>query len=117
MQGQGQPTPDSQQSAPLSPDEKREGTFYIEKFSLSVETERLLREALQKEREFADRERLIANKEFAIEKARTALAQQEAVLEKERAGFYKNALEQVTKKPSLGCTLKRVITFGLSKCG
>jgi hypothetical protein len=116
LHAQEKPTPNSPESA-LSDAEKREAIFYIDKFSISVEAERLLREALKREQDLADRERNLADRDIQNEKERTALAQKEMEIEKQRAAFYQNAYETVTKKPSFGCRLKQFFTFGLSKCG
>lgn len=46
----------------------------------------------------------------------TGLAMRERDLERERAAFYEAAFKSVTKKPGIGCLLKRIFTLGLARC-
>lgn len=110
-------TQDSQSSVPLTTEEKKEGILYIEKFALSVEAETLLRDVIRRERELMDRERALLNRELDFEKQRTSLAERDAAVERNRADFYKNTADSLTKKNSFGCVLKKIFTVGLSKCG
>ena len=114
--GQELPIPSSPVFAHLSPNEIREGILYIEKFSLAVETEALLRDALKRERELAERDTHIFLQRLELEQAKTELAVKEATLEKARGDFYKDALDRLTRGRGAGCWVKKIFTLGLAKC-
>ncbi len=116
LNAQESPTPNLPESAPLSEAEKRETVLFIEKFSLQVEAERILREALKHEREFAERERELARREIDAEKRRAELAEKEAADQKERADTYARNFKEATKGRGFGCVLKKVFTIGLGTC-
>lgn len=84
---------------------------------LSWNTEQALREHVARQEELLERERNLATRELDAEKARTALAEKDAAMERERAEFFKNAFESVTRGPSVGCLIvKWVFTLGLKRC-
>lgn len=113
---QNPPEPSSPESAPLSEDEIKSLILFTERFTLQVEAERILREALAREQEFAAKERAIAAREIETERARTALAEKEAADQKERADFYAASFKQVTQKKGFGCTMKKIFTLGMGAC-
>jgi len=47
---------------------------------------------------------------------KTGLAEQTAALHKERADMYETLYRAVTRKPSLGCKIARVLTLGMYRC-
>ena len=116
LAAQEPPTPSSPDSAPLTESEKRDAVLFIEKFALQVEAERLLRESLKRQEDFAEKERALAARELDTEKQRTALTEKEVSIQKDRADFYKTAFENATKGRTLGCKVLKVFTLGLAKC-
>lgn len=116
MLAQEPPTPNSPESAPLSEDEIKSLIFFTEKFSLQVEAERLLRESIEREKDFAARERALAARELENEKRRTELAEEQAQKYKEDAAAAIAAFERVTRGRSFGCALKKIFTVGLARC-
>lgn len=116
----GQPSPISGQQnppAPLDSAELREILIRLHQLQISWDELQLRIQAEQQMQELFNRERALAQRELDTEKQRTGLATKEAATEKERAEFYRQAYEAVTRKPGLGCALKKLVTFGLSRCG
>lgn len=109
--------PTKSNSAPLTPDELREGILRIEQGILAAKEADLLRKSMADRDTLSQRERVVADRELDLEKQRTQLAQQTAAVEKSRGDFYENAFKAVTKKTSFGCKVARVFTLGLAKCG
>lgn len=62
------------------------------------------------------RERELAARELESEKARTALAERETLLERERAEFFRSAMDQLTRGPGFWCRVAKVFTLGLKTC-
>jgi hypothetical protein len=55
------------------------------------------------------REKTNWQRSLDLEKEATRLA-------KERAEFYENAFRSITKKPSVWCWVKRILTLGIHRC-
>jgi len=101
----------------LTPDELREGILRIEQGILSSKESELLRKSINDREALAERERALAVRELDVEKERTAVATQTAMVEKERGDFYENAFKTVSKGTGGWCKVARVFTLGLSHCG
>lgn len=76
----------------------------------------LLNQALAQQEQLRQREAGVDQKELEIERQKTALAERQIQVEKERAEFYKLAMEELTKGRSFGCTLAKIFTLGLARC-
>lgn len=83
---------------------------------LSWRETQLLQQNLTQQQDLLERERALAQRELETEKSRTAVAEKEAAMEKERAEFYRQAFAQIVSKPGFGCVLKKIFTLGLAKC-
>lgn len=101
---------------PLSPEEIREGALRVEELILAWKETELLHEAMAKEQEFAERERQLAARELDAEKQRTAIAEKETAIQKDKAIFYEQAFKEATKGRSFGCVIAKVFTIGLARC-
>jgi predicted nucleic acid-binding Zn-ribbon protein len=102
---------------PLDNAELRDTLLRLNQLPLAWQENDLLRKALADETNLHDRETEVANREAELEKQKTALAEKETAVEHERAEFYKQAFERLTKGRGFGCALKKVVTFGLAHCG
>ena len=76
----------------------------------------LLRKTMAQSEEFNQRERVLAGQELEVAQKRSALAEKEAAIEKERALFYQRAFERLTRKRGFGCALRKALTAGLARC-
>jgi len=99
--GQESPTPSLPPSAPLQSNEIREGIIFIERYSLSVEAEALLRDILKRERD-------LSQQALETERAKTQLAEKQAEAEKKRGDDFEKIIARLTKKPSFGYKLKQI---------
>jgi len=96
-------TPNSPESAPLSEEEIKSLILFTERFTLQVEAERALREALKREKDLAARELAASQKE-------TELALKEAADEKKRADEFEALYARASKKQGgFGCFFKRLV--------
>ena len=112
--GQSVTTP---QSAPLTDDEKTQILIQLMALRDMKLSDVPKYEAAIKQLETTVALQQAAGKE-AVENERkaTAAAQIERDAYKERAAFLESALKAKSQKRSLGCTLKKIFTFGLSGC-
>jgi hypothetical protein len=96
--------------AQLSDDDKRDAILYLEKYSLQVEAERLLRETMKSREELAGRERYLASRELATAQKETELALKRADEERRRAEEFKLLYERASKRQGgVGCFFRRLI--------
>jgi hypothetical protein len=109
--GQNSPTP-----SPLNNSELREILLRLEQLPLAWQENDLLQRALTNASNLDDRERELTARELEIEKQKTALAEKETAVEHERAEFYRQAFERLTKGRGFDCTVKKVLTLGLGHC-
>jgi len=114
-QSTGQPSP-----RPLSEEEKRATLELLMRLESGVKAcgdQTSSYEAyIKRDTESDEKERQNATRALEIEKQATALAEEKARLEKERAEFYKTKFELVTKKKGWGCFFKRLFTLGKARC-
>jgi hypothetical protein len=103
-------------ASPLDDSELREILLRLEQLPLAWQENDLLRRALTNASTLDDRERELAAHELEIEKQKTALAEKETAVERERAEFYRQAFERLTKGRGFGCSLKKALTLGLGRC-
>lgn len=64
----------------------------------------------------AQREADLNAKAIAICERETAVARSERDLAQSQAAFWEQAYKTITKKPSLGCRIWRVLSFGTHSC-
>jgi hypothetical protein len=64
-----------------------------------------------------ERERQLSVKELETEQRLRAVAERERDVEKARGDQLEMALKLMTRKPGFGCTLKKIFTLGLGRCG
>ena len=75
-----------------------------------------LREYIHQDREIDAREKEIADLRLKLADEKTGLAEQTAILHKERADTYETLYRAVTRKPSFGCRIARAVTLGMYRC-
>lgn len=73
-------------------------------------------EWIAKEQDLYAREKQLWQDKLDLSKKEVGLAEKERDLERDKAQFYQASYEAVTKKRGIGCFLKKVFTFGRSKC-
>jgi hypothetical protein len=106
------------QSPPLNSEEKR--LILQQLYELQAARAQILiyEQFLVREREQDQKEREAADRVVELEKRATALAQGERDLAQEKADLYKQLWEAATKKRGgFGCTMKKIFTLGLARCG
>ena len=72
---------------------------------------------VERDREQDAREKASYDRSLELERQATALAERETNVEKMRGDMYENLYRSLSKKPGWGCTLKRIFTLGIARCG
>jgi uncharacterized protein YlxW (UPF0749 family) len=106
-----------QSSPPLNPEEKRLILSQLYELSACRQTVLSYEDFFRRDKEQDARETANYQRALELEQQATKIAQRERDLQAERATFYENAFKSVTKKRGIGCTLKKVFTLGLARCG
>ncbi len=103
-------------SQPLNADEKRQILLQlIELKSCRSEIPAYV-QAVAALEELQKKEKANSDRALELEKQATALAQKERDLALERAKFYEQMYQSVTKRRTIGCTIKLIFTLGMARC-
>jgi hypothetical protein len=102
----------------ISEDRLREGLTRLVEYEFSIYENDTLRQALQALQDLMKRSQGVDDRELDLEHQRTALAVDRQRLAEEQRDFFKSAYEAASKHGhSLGCSVKKVFTLGLGRCG
>jgi 3-methyladenine DNA glycosylase/8-oxoguanine DNA glycosylase len=62
------------------------------------------------------REKANAERALELEQQATGIARQERDLAREKAALYEQMYRSLTKRPGVGCWVKRIFTLGMARC-
>lgn len=80
-------------------------------------TQAAYEDLIAREKEQDAKEKELAEQRLQLEKDKTALAEKKASIEKERADMFESLYNAKSKKSGgVKCFLKRLFSFGLSRC-
>jgi hypothetical protein len=105
-----------QNSPPLNDEEKRQVLIQLYELRSCRESVNSYGQYVSRETEQDAREKVNYARSLDLEKQATALAQKERDLAIEKEKFYEQLYRSVSKKPGIGCRLKRIFTLGLARC-
>lgn len=105
-----------QNSPPLSADEKRQILLQLIELRSCRDQIPAYEKALQAIDALHTQEKANSDRALDLEKQATALAQKERDLAQEQAKFYQQMYQSVTKKRTVGCTIKLIFTLGMARC-
>jgi 3-methyladenine DNA glycosylase/8-oxoguanine DNA glycosylase len=105
-----------QNSQLLSPAEKRLILTQLYELQACRATVLTYEDFLRRDKEQDERETQNWARALELERQATALAVRERDLAQERATFYEQQFRSLTKRPGVGCWLKRFFSFGLVRC-
>jgi hypothetical protein len=105
-----------QNSPPLTDEEKRQVLIQLYELRSCRESVNSYGQYISRETEQDAREKANYERAVDLEKQATALAQKERDLAIEKAKYYEQLYRSVSKKPGIGCRLKRIFTLGLARC-
>jgi hypothetical protein len=108
----GAPPPQS-----LSSEEKRAVAANLAELKASREHVRTLEDYIDRLKSLEGRETALSAKELEAEHRLRLIAERERDVEKARGDQMEAALKLRNRKPGFGCTLKRILTIGLGRCG
>lgn len=104
------PCVQSQDSSPLTSEEKRTILMQLYELRSCRETNAAYEQYVARDKEQDTRERENYERSLQIEKAATAL-------QAERAKFYEDSFRAVTRRPGgFGCVMGKIFTLGLYRC-
>ena len=107
----------AQDAKPLTAEELRETAANL----VELKTKRAEVEALKKfitdSQDLAERERLVHERELDVERQLRLIAERERDVETRRGDDLEALLKAATRRPGIGCRLKRFFTLGLARCG
>ncbi len=103
-------------NSPLTPDEGRQVLGQLLELGNCREESAELTQHIDRDRELDARDRATWDRALELERRATGLAEQERDLALARAAFYEDLYRGVTRGPSIGCRILRVITLGIHRC-
>jgi len=107
---------EDQSDSPLTTEEGRKVLERLYLLESVQEQNRLLREYISSDQELDKKAEELNQGLLDVEKQRTALAEEKAKVNQEKADMYKGLYETLSKKPSLGCKIYRIVTLGIGRC-
>ena len=72
---------------------------------------------IAREKDQDAKEVALSQRALELERQATRNAEDRAKLMEEKANTYKQLLDATKKKSGVGCTLKRIFTLGIARCG
>lgn len=112
----GTPFVKSQESSPLTPDERRTVLFQLYELRSCRAQVEALEAHIERDTEQDARERANYERALELERQATRLTEKERDLALEKAGLYEQLYRGVTKRPGVGCRILRVVTIGIHRC-
>ena len=106
-----EPSPDA-----LTPPELRQILGQLHELRAARAEITALRDYITADAEIDAREKEIADHQLKLADEKISLAEQTAALHKERADTYETLYRAITREPSFGCKIARVVTLGVYRC-
>lgn len=103
-------------SQPLSVDERRLVLIQLMELKLARREIAAYQAYVERDAEQDAREKALAARELEVEKKATANETARADIAQDKANYWESAYKAVTKKPGVGCKLKKVFTLGIARC-
>ena len=102
---------------PLQPSELRQILSQLYELRALREQVAAYEAYVTRDQEQDARERASYERALELERQATALAVRETDIERQRADLYEGLYRALTKKPGWTCTLKKILTLGIARCG
>jgi hypothetical protein len=103
-------------SPPLSPEERRLVLGQLYELRACRDEVRTYRDFVARDIEQDAREKANAERALELEQQATGIARQERDLAREKAALYEQMYRSLTKRPGVGCWVKRIFTLGMARC-